>query len=228
MGTQTTEEVKEEMCKKMGSDFGSLFYSLYNEITWLTFKWIEFRELFGTKESRFELMNKVAPFFFFTVQNILWENLLLGVARITDPPETFKKKNTTLQTIGQHLADSGFKVEFEKDLNDILMECQFCRDWRNRWIAHMDYELGVNRENAKPLEQASRLKLRLTIEKIHSLYNKISLKYLDSTTAWQMLSSDRGAISLLYRMEDGLRFDEEVHKKKLSGGWEPDNFQSKV
>lgn len=228
MGTQTTEQIRDEMLKKLGTDFGSLFYSLYNEITWLTFKWIEFRELYGTKESRFELMNKAAPFFFFTIQKVLWENLLLGVARITDPTETMGKKNTTLKALGQHLQEDSFKSEFENDLNDILAESKFCRDWRNRWIAHMDYELSIDRQNARPLETATRQKLRVTIEKIHSLYNKISFKYLGSTAAWHMLDSDRGAISLLYRIEDGLRFDEEVYKRKLKGDWTPDDFESKV
>jgi hypothetical protein len=144
MGTQTTEELKADMIKKLGVDFGSLLYSLHNEITWLTLKWIEFNELYGTKESRIELINKAAPFFFFVVQKILWDNLLLGIARVTDPPETRGKKNTTLKALGQHILDDNFKSEFEKDLNDILTESEFCRDWRNRWIAHIDYELAVN------------------------------------------------------------------------------------
>lgn len=228
MGTQTAEEIKDEMINKLGIDFGSLFYSVYNEITWLTFKWIEFRELYGTKESRFELMNKVSPFFFFIVQKVLWENLLLGIARITDPPMTMGKKNTTLRALGQYLQEDNFKSEFEKDLNDILTESKFCRDWRNRWIAHLDYELAVNRQNTKPLDLATRQKLKGTMEKIHSLYNKVSFKYLGSTTAWQMLDSHRGAVALLYRMEKGLRFDEEVHKRKLKDAWKPDNYESNV
>lgn len=228
MGTHTTEQIKNEMTVKLGTDFGSLLYSLYNEITWLTFKWIEFKELYGTKESRFELMNKTAPFFFFTIQKVLWENLLLGVARITDPTVTMGKKNTTLKALGQYIQDDNFKSEIENDLNDILTESKFCRDWRNRWIAHMDYELAVDRQNARPLEAATRQKLRVTIGKIHELYNKITFKYLDSTTAWQMLDSDRGAISLLYRIEDGLRFDKENYNRKLKGDWTLDNFESKV
>lgn len=228
MGTQTTEELKADMIKKLGTDFGSLLYSLYNEITWLTFKWIEFKELFGTKESRIELMNKSAPFFFFVVQKTLWDNLLLGIARITDPPETRGKKNTTLKALGQYIPDDNFKSEFEKDLNDILTESEFCRDWRNRWIAHMDYELAVNRQNAKPLEPATRLKLRMTMEKIHSLYSKVSSKYLGTVTKFEFLSSNRGSLSLLHRIEDGLRFDDEVYKSKRNGTWTKDDFESKV
>lgn len=216
------------MVEKLGQDFGRLLNSLYNEISWLTFKWIEFRELYGTKESRIEIMNKTAPFFFSTIQKVLWENLLLGIARITDPPETRGKKNTTLRALGQHIQDGEFKIEFEKDISEILTESEFCRDWRNRWIAHMDYELSVNRDSAAPLKTANRLKLRTTLENIQALYNKVSFKYLNSSVSWQMLSSHTGAVSLLYRLEDGLRFDEEQYQKKLSGKWTKDGFKSNV
>jgi hypothetical protein len=228
MGSKTGEQVRNEMVEKLGYDFGCLLNSLYNEISWLTFKWIEFRELYGTKESRFEIMNKTAPFFFSTIQKVLWQNLLLGVARITDPPETRGKKNTTLRALGQHIDDEEFKIEFENDISEILTESEFCRDWRNRWIAHMDYELSVNRASAAPLKTANRLKLRTTLEKIQALYNKVSFKYLNSSTPWQMLNSHAGALSLLHRLEDGLRFDEEQYQKKLSGQWSKDNFKSKV
>lgn len=228
MGTKTGEQVKDEMVKKLGHDFGCLVNSLYNEISWLTFKWIEFRELYGTKESRIEIMNETAPFFFSTIQKVLWENLLLGIARITDPPETGKKKNTTLRALGPHIRDEQFRLEFENDISDILAESEFCRDWRNRWIAHMDYELSVNRKSAVPLKQATRQKLRIVLEKIQALYNKVSFKYLNSTTPWEMLDSNQGAVSLLYRLEDGLRFDEEQYQKKLKGEWKKNDRQSKV
>lgn len=92
MGYKTAEEIKNEMIEKLGTDFGLLLNSLYNEITWLTFRWIEFVELYGTKETRLELMNKSAPFLFFTIQKVLWENLLLGISRITDPPKSMEKE----------------------------------------------------------------------------------------------------------------------------------------
>ena len=66
------------------------------------------------------------------------------------------------------------------------------------------------------------------MDKIQSLYNKVSFKYLGKTTAWQLLTSDRGAISLLYRIENGLRFEEEEYNRKLKGEWIKDDFESKV
>jgi len=63
---------------------------------------------------------------------------------------------------------------------------------------------------------------------IQQLYNKVSDKYLGTTIGWQFLSSNGGAISLLHRIEDGLRFDEEVYKRKLRGDLTKDDFESKV
>jgi hypothetical protein len=228
MGHKTAEEIKIEMIEKVGTEFGSLLYSLYNEITWLTFRWIEFRELYGTKESRIELMNKSAPFLFFMMQRVLWENLLLGICRITDPPRTMNKKNMTLTSLPSFESDDDVKKEIETEIKELLAESEFCRDWRNRWIAHADYELSTDKQNAKPLETATRKQLKTTIERIHALYNKVEFKYLGTTTAFKLLKSNRGAIALLCRIEDGIRFEREVYEKKMKGDWADNNFQSKV
>jgi hypothetical protein len=161
--TRTAEEIKKDMIEVLGTDFGSILFSLHNEIIWLTLRWIEFKELYGTKESRIELMNEVAPFFFFTIQKVLRENLMLGISRITDPPKSNGKKNASIRAIQKFIQDDCFKEELEKDIQDIIENATFCRDWRNRWIAHLDYELAINNQNAKPLESATRRKLKLII-----------------------------------------------------------------
>lgn len=226
--TRTSEEIKNEMIKVLGQDFGSLLFTLHNEITWLTFRWIEFKELYGTKESRIELMNEVAPFFFFTIQKILRENLMLGISRITDPSETFGKKNASIKGIPAFITDDFFKKELEKDIKEIIESATFCRDWRNRWIAHLDFELAINNQSAKPLESATREKLKLTIEKIQDFYNKVEFKFLNSKTAFKYLSSHKGAISLLYSIENGQYFSKLRYDKKLSGDWNFEDIKSKV
>jgi hypothetical protein len=228
MGHKTSEEIKAEMFEKLGPEFGSLFYSLDTEITWLTFKWVEFNELYGTKETRIELMNKSAQFFFFMLQKVFWENLLLGICRITDRPETVGKKNMTMTSLPTFLTDENFKKEINTDIKALLAESEFCRDWRNRWITHADYELATDAQNAKPLEHATRRQLETVIERIQSIYNKIAFKYLGTTTYFKFVRSNQGGIALLRVIEGGIRFDKEAYEKKLRGDWTDDNFQSKV
>ncbi len=224
----SAEEVRQEMIDKMGVEFGSLFYSLRNELLWLTYRWIEFRELYGTKETRIEILNNSAPFLFYTIQNVLWENLLLGVAKIMDSPISMGKKNITFKSIPSFIKKDAFKEEILIILTQLERESMFCRDWRNRWIAHKDHALSVDKDIAKPLEVATRLKFRTALELMHKLYNNVSLNYLGSQTAFEFMFSDRGAISLLNLLEKGLRFEQESLEKKLNGVWSSDNFQSKV
>lgn len=105
MGTRTADEVRREMIEKLGDDFGTLLGSLYFEILWLTHKWHAFRELFCSKSSRIDLMNESSSFFFFTVQEVLRDDLLLTIAKLTDPPESMGKKNMTLKQL-----DSSFEM----------------------------------------------------------------------------------------------------------------------
>lgn len=223
---KTAEQVKEEHIDKMGYGLGTIYNSLYNEIIWMYYKWIEYKELFGAKESRIDLMNRTAPFFFFVAQKILWENVLLGIARITDRPLIQGKKTVTIKAIPQFISDSNFRNEIEKKIEIVLSESKFCRDWRNRHIAHKDYSLSIDK-NAAPLEPANRLKVEDSFQAIFSVMNALSQKYLQSTTAYQFLSSDRGAVSLLQTIDDGLIAREELFARLKAGNFDEMDLKRK-
>lgn len=223
MNVSSAEETKSRMVEMMGHEFGSLFFVLYNETSWLTFQWLEFKELYGTKETRIELMNNVAPFFFYTVQKVMWYQLLLGITRITDPMESFGKSNATFKAIPQYVEDDKFKFEIKNDIQEICELSKFCRDWRNRVISHLDYALAIQDNNVIPLETSSREKYRIVLEKTHMLINKIHKKYLQSYVGFDRITSYRGATSLLLRIEAGLWYDELAHKSKLEGTWKWDD-----
>lgn len=117
-------------------------------------------------------------------------------------------------------------TKHENDLNDILKKAQFCRDWRNRRIAHTDYKLSANLPNVTPLEPATKEKLTLVITKIQELYNKISNDYLNDATIFSL--NVTGTTTLLRTIESGLRFDEEVKKRMTEGTWADESFKSRV
>ena len=94
--TRTPDQVKAEYIRVMGDQLGPLYAELWQEVAGLHMKWAEFVTLFGTKPSRIELLNKVAPEFFSIVQNALWENALLHIARLTDPQKSRGKQNLSI------------------------------------------------------------------------------------------------------------------------------------
>src|SRR5665811_1662354 len=94
-GHSTAEEAKQHHIDVMGEDLGSLYHALWNELAWLYSKWGEYVELFGTEPSRIGLINSAAGRFFRMVQDSFWEDSLLHIARLTDPPRTAEKENLT-------------------------------------------------------------------------------------------------------------------------------------
>lgn len=222
------DDIKSEMIDRMGHDFGTLYYHLYNETAWLTMKWLEYKELYGTKESRIELMNKTAPTFFYIIEETLWNNILLGITRLTDPEKSMGRRNITVRSLSNHIHDLKLKQIIDDEVNGLIVKSEFCKDWRNRSIAHFDYELNINQQSAKPLEPASRKKLQEAIDGIHSIIKKVHFKYLDSNLMLEMISGYNGSVSLLMHLKDGLRFSELKYKRKLSGEWHDADKESLV
>jgi AbiU2 len=222
----TGEEVRRNQIEIMGFELGSYYNSLYNEIIWLHYKWSEFEELYGTKESRIQLINQSAPFFFFIVQKVLWENILLGIARITDPTKSKGKKNITIQALPVLIHDEHLKNKIEISIKIILEKTKFCRDWRNRWISHHDYELSIN-ENVKPLENANRLLVRESLEEIESLINILLKEYFQSTLMLKVIKSSNGSLALLQVLRDGLKEREDNFKRISTKRLEIDDIYPK-
>jgi len=67
----------------MGEALGVQYTQLWQETAQLNIMWKEFIELFGTKPSRIELLNRSAGAFFRMVQDGIWEAIVLHIARLT-------------------------------------------------------------------------------------------------------------------------------------------------
>lgn len=162
------------------------------------------------------------------MKKTLWNDLLLGITRLTDPVKSVGKRNITLQSLANHIHYPELKVEIEKDVAVLKEKSSFCRDWRNRSIAHFDYDLTINQQTAKPLESANREKFQETITGIHTIIKKVYLHYLKSAVMFDFIDSFQGAQILLAHLENGLRFKELKREGKLSGTWSDDGFESLV
>lgn len=88
------DEVKQRYVTSMGKELGQLFHLLWNECVWLHWKWSEYATLYGSKSERVDLLNQAAPAFFKIVQDAMWEDILLHICRLTDPPKSRRGKHT--------------------------------------------------------------------------------------------------------------------------------------
>jgi hypothetical protein len=218
MVTLSTEQVKQDYIDKMGEPLGTQFAQLWQEVADLHMKWLEFVELFGAKESRIDLINQAAPRFFGIVQDVLWEDTLLHIARLTDKQNNYPmKRRLTLRNLSQLVKDSAAKSKVEALFAKVERDAEFCRDWRDRHIAHLNLALATEDPTARPLLSASRKQVNEVLEGIVALLNAVSVHYKDSESFFRLGTSAGGAVSLLYIIDGGLK-EQEARQQRLRHG----------
>ena len=220
----TAEQARVRSVEVMGPELGETYEALWQEIVWLHSKWAEYAALYGTKESRVALLNKAAPHFARLIQDTLWEDVVLHIARLTDPPKSASKHNLTVQSLAMHIGDLATRAKVEELVARAIEQADFCRDWRNRHLAHRDLHLALAR-GAQPLKIGSRKSVREILQTMGEILDTVSSRYLNSTTHFEFESNAGGALSLLYVLDDGLKVEEARRERLRQGLVEPDDYK---
>jgi hypothetical protein len=181
----TAEDVEKKYLESMGAELGAVYNRLQSECTLLNSTWRQFMELFGTNEERLHVLAWSAEHFFFVVREVFLESTLLKLSRITDPPATGKKKNVTLALLPP-LVDDTFRPTLVNALQEVDQSVSFARDWRNRHIAHQDFNLQFD-ESAEPLAVVTPKKVRDALDQVNRFLNLVETHYCGGTIAFQML-----------------------------------------
>jgi hypothetical protein len=220
----TAEQARARSVQAMGLELGETYEALWQEIVWLHSKWAEYAALYGTKESRVSLLNKAAPRFARLIQDTLWEDVVLHIARLTDPPKSAGKHNLTVRSMATHIGDSATRAKVEELIARAIEQAEFCRDWRNRHLAHRDLHLALAR-GAEPLKTGSRQSVREILQTLGEILNTVSSRYLSSTTYFEFGTDAGGSLSLLYVLDDGLKLEEARRERLRQGRVEPDDYK---
>jgi len=221
MKISSAEEVRERYIKEMGRPLGEVFHLLWQELSDLNFKWREYVELYGTKPSRIALLNKAAPYFFRVVEDVLWESTLMRLCRLTDPPNTRKSENLSVARL-----PSLVKVELAEEIQKLVQvatgKTEFCRDWRNRHIAHADLPLALG-EGAEPLKSASRADVVNALSALADILNAVDFNYTGASAGFDLGATTDGAESLLSVLDEGVRALERREERLQAGKLLPED-----
>ncbi len=223
MGThKSAEEILQEQIEVMGEEFGPIYNRLYREILFIHHKWSEFESLYGQGDATINSMNKFAPFFYYIVQNNLFDDVILNICRITDPIKTLGKYNITIQLFPEYVNDQ-IQSSISQQIQRIIFDSSFCRDRRNRIISHIDKDLALN-QSAKPLEKANRNLVNALLKKFQELFNSIERYYFDSELYFGFAIPE--GYSVLKWAEDGLKLDELKWKFLKTGKLDASDFET--
>lgn len=193
---ETAEEVRLEYIQAMGPTLGNVFGALSDDVIWLHLTWKQFRLLYGTTPTTIDLLNRTAPVFFRIVQDTLWEDTLIHLCRLTDPPVMRGKENLSLGTLVPEIVDSALRGNVEDLVAVAATKTEFARDWRNRHIAHRDRALAQDRAPS-PLAPASRQDVENALTSIREVMKTVLRHYTRSDIAYDIWFGMGGAEDLV-------------------------------
>jgi hypothetical protein len=166
----------------------------------------------------------VAGHFFRILQDTLFEDVLLHLARFTDPRKSARKHNLSLQCLPELVPD-GLRAEVGVLVAEALSATASARDWRNRCLAHRD--LGVALATAAdPLPGVSRADVEVALAAFRKTLHRIERHYWGSETYYQMLLAKAGdADHLVYTLQRGIVAEEHRMARFRSGRTLPEDLQ---
>lgn len=224
MSERTAAQAKDDNVAMMGEPIGTAYSALWQEVAWIHKKWGQYVELFGTSPERIDLLNQAAPSVFRTVQDTLWEDVLLHLARLTDPPKSMDKANLSVRHLASLVANSPIDSRVEALTHAALAASEFARDWRNRRLAHRDLALALG-QSVQPLADASRASVKAALSALDEVLNSVSSHYLDTTTMFNLGPSGDDAVSFLYLLRDGLDARKERLARVKRGEFRPSDLK---
>ena len=222
---KTAEQVQGEHLRALGPTLGPLYHALYNEVTWLHAKWQQYRILFADSSERVDLLNGVAGFFFHVIQDVLWKDVVLHIARLTDPPQSVGKDNLTLLRLSAAIQAPALSVEIANLVAQARTDAEFARVWRNRHLAHSDLALAVG-DRATPLPGISRESMERALASLRAVLNRIEEHFWRSEVAFAHFLASDDAESLAYYLKVAVDAESRQRERLLQGRAIPEDFES--
>ncbi|MDA3936904.1 MAG: hypothetical protein PF636_08655 [Actinomycetota bacterium] len=179
-----------------GPALGPVYSALSSEVLWLYTKWLEYRELYAGSSDRIQLLNDSASHYFWMTQHVMWRDILLHIARLTDPPHQGANVNLSLLSLPEVVEDVDMRVRVEAILESTCGKAAFAREYRNKHLAHQDIDHALDR--VAPLSMGSRQSVEDVLAAFAEALNEICLHHTDGTMLYAEVRPTDGARSLIH------------------------------
>ena len=134
-------------------------------------------QLYASGESVVDLLSNSAPGFFRICHDLLVDDILLSISRLTDQKQTLAKSNLTLDRL-IHSVDikeyQDLRQEVERLFSDARVKSAFAKDQRNKRIAHSDLSTKLQ---ASLLPSFTKTNIEDALKAIRAVMNAVELHF---------------------------------------------------
>ncbi len=199
-------------------EINEVYEELKTEITWLHARWIIYRQLFAESDKRVDLLNECASVFFYIIQDVLLEEVLVSLCKLTDPARSRRFENLSLKQLQSRLGahgDQKLAARTRSILDELHSKCEPFRVWRNKQLTHLDLTTAM-KSSPDPLPGISRQMIEEALGLVRKYMNQIEGHYRNSEIGYEhfIMRSDGEALVAMLRY--GLRYEELLKDRTIS------------
>jgi hypothetical protein len=129
------------------ANVAAILQGLHANLVGLYVRWLMFRQLFGTSKERVELLNRLAPAYFGIAQATVFDDVLRGIARITDKTVVCGKDNLVLRQLIDELDPATQATEVaapETKQAAVAAAVGPITTTRHKRLSHRDMQFALN------------------------------------------------------------------------------------
>jgi len=184
------------------------------EVVLLHFKWTYLKQLFGSEKS-VAIVNATAPSIFSVIEEAMFNDILLTLMRLVDPPKSKNGANLSLRNIAADLSDPELKQQVQLLEVQIRDKAKDIKVWRDKKLAHNDLLKHLKKSAPVPAIQIS--ELTAALELVRKAMNLIHGYFSDTTVLYDQCITEKDGNALLFLLEYGLDCWTEDKDKKDFG-----------
>lgn len=214
----SAEQVKKKFIDSFPDETGDLFHKLWNDVALLHFSWKSYRSLYGTSPERIKLLNYTASHFFHFLEQVLRNDVLLRITRLTDRARTGDKTNASLEYIIKKLEPYIEKESFSNILRSykkLKISSNKVTKIRNLKIAHKDLNFALDQEQNMALG-ISRQEIEELLKNIRETLGEIEKYFIGTSTSHEYILTYDDAETLMFALEQARKYHEEERKRIIN------------
>jgi hypothetical protein len=208
----TPEQIRAQLVGVMGEPLAELVFELDNRFCEACLKWQQHEALFDSEE-KVELLNKSAPAFFASLQNILIDDVVMHISRLTDNAKVAGKDTLSLDQMKKAVTDAALTTKLTLLIADVTTKTKPARDYRNTHGAHTS--LAVVRGD-QVVPGVSRAQVKAALQSIHQVFEAIRDHYNLTPVCMDVIETLGGVPSLLDVLRKGVKARQEERDR-----WRP-------
>jgi hypothetical protein len=221
---QWTDATREEYLTAMGPDLSAIYVPLGESVTELHFRWSIFKDLF-TDADAFAILQQSAPVFFRTMLQVLADDMMLQLSKLTDSPETGRNRNLTIQRLSPLLSDASLKAEVNVLVEKAVAATDHARVHRRKTIAHLDLDVAISSQDATQLPKVTVSDLDAALTAVTDVLQRLELHYRESDLDFKPVTFPKATAQLLNALDRGVRAEETRLQRLRAHRPDPDDLR---